>query len=221
MASHPLPPIAARPRSILCVDADAAGDRAHLLSSEWGASVAVIDATGDALVAAIEASEVGLVVIGDRPDVERLVSVARAPVLVVRTPADGAYRRMLVAVDHSPRGARALDLLPAFAGAHVDLIHAFHLPFRDFIAGDPGRRDAARPAAEATRPPDRLRGLPVDNRLGPPEKILVEAVEDDDYELAIVATHGAHDLGVSPLGRTAAALLAGLPCDVLMVPTAG
>lgn len=74
---------------------------------------------------------------------------------------------------------------------------------------------------EALRPPDRLRGLPVDNRLGPPEKILVEAVEEDDYELAIVATHGAHDLGVSPIGRTAAALLAGLPCDVLMVPTGG
>jgi nucleotide-binding universal stress UspA family protein len=220
MASHPIA-VAARPRSILCIGNAAARDRAGLLAGGWDASLAVIDGSGDALVATLEASDVGLLVVGDRPDVERLASVARAPLLVVRTPARLPYRRLIVAVDHSPRGARALDLLPAFAGAQVDLVHAFHLPFRDFIAGDPLGPEAARATPAAARPAEQLRGLRVDNRLGPPEKVLIEAVDEEDYELAIVATHGAHDLGVAPIGRTAAALLAGLPCDVLMVPTAG
>lgn len=223
MAGAPLPlrSIPARPQSILLVGNrfGAAGARAELLAREWMASGVAVAAAGEAR--AIETSGADLIVIGDGADAERIVCMANAPVLIVRSPPQLPYRRIVAAVDHSPRGARALDLLPAFATAQVALIHAYHLPFRDFMAGDTLPQDPARPDAEPVLPSERLCGMPVDNRLGTPERVLSEAVEQEDYDLAVVATHGAHDIGVSSIGRTAAALLAALPCDVLMVPTAG
>ncbi|MFC3711315.1 universal stress protein [Sphingoaurantiacus capsulatus] len=223
MVSPPLHPRwLARPRTLLLAapEHSPAAARAAQLAARWQAAVVPLpDDDPDAIAAEVARATADLIIAdGLSPEIERLACASPRPLLAVKTPPAGPHRKLLVAVDHSARGARSLDLLQAFPDAAIELVHAYHLPFRDVVGADP-----ALPAGlehTPTPPPLALRGFRVDNRLGTPEKLLVEAVTTGAHDLAIVATHGAHDLGVSLIGRTAAALLAGLPCDVLMVPTA-
>lgn len=61
---------------------------------------------------------------------ERLLGRCRAPVLVVRRPAKGPYRRAVVAVDFSPHSLAALGLAMRLAPrADIVLVHACALPF--------------------------------------------------------------------------------------------
>ncbi len=210
------------PRTLLLAAAagSAAAARAAQLAARWQAAVVPLaDTDPDAIAGEVSRATADLVIAdGHSPDIERLACASPHPLLAVKAPPAGPHRKLLVAVDHSDRGARSLDLLQAFPDAAVELIHACHLPFRDIFGADPSL-PAGTPAAPAA-PPLTSCGFRVDNRFGTPETLLVEAVQAGAHDLAIVATHGRHDIGASLIGRTAAALLTALPCDVLMVPTA-
>lgn len=64
--------------------------------------------------------------------VERLIRRAQRPLLMVRRPAPGPYRRVLVALDFSPWSLATLATVRAIAPqAHLVLHHSFSLPFGD------------------------------------------------------------------------------------------
>jgi nucleotide-binding universal stress UspA family protein len=61
---------------------------------------------------------------------ERLLGRCRRPVLVVRRPARGPYRRVVAATDFSPHSLAALAVAMRIApGADIVLVHAFGIPF--------------------------------------------------------------------------------------------
>ena len=61
---------------------------------------------------------------------ERLLGRCRRPVLVVRRPPRGPYRRVIAAMDFSPHSLNALAMAMRIApGADIILVHAFGIPF--------------------------------------------------------------------------------------------
>lgn len=61
---------------------------------------------------------------------ERLLGRCRSPVLVVRRPPRGPYRRVISAMDFSPHSLNALAMAMRIApGADIVLVHAFGIPF--------------------------------------------------------------------------------------------
>lgn len=66
---------------------------------------------------------------------ERLLRRAQRPLLVVRNPTHGPYRRVLVPIDFSRWTAATLQAVRRVApGAHCVLMHAWTLPFEDKLA---------------------------------------------------------------------------------------
>ena len=64
--------------------------------------------------------------------VERIISSARCPVLIVKRPARQSYGSVLVAVDLSPTSSRSIDEAMALApNAEYVLLHAFDAPFAE------------------------------------------------------------------------------------------
>lgn len=60
---------------------------------------------------------------------DRVVRASPAPVLVVRNPSAGPYRRVAVAVDFSPQSAAAAkDARKLAPAARMDLVHALYIP---------------------------------------------------------------------------------------------
>lgn len=64
----------------------------------------------------------------------QLLRKSRCPVLVVKNPCQGPYRRVLVAVDFSPSSAIALQLVRQLAPeAYLVLLHVFEVPFEGML----------------------------------------------------------------------------------------
>lgn len=158
--------------------------------------------------------------------VDRLVRASRAPVLVVKGRVRGDYAKLMFGCDYSEGSARALQALPAFPRAKAALVHAYHVPFEGFVSrteneAEVRERDVKECEAflDSLAPTIRDR-LAVVNRYGSACEVLTRAVQDDWFDLAVVGTHGKNGLGRVLIGSTAEALLACLPCDVLVVPVA-
>jgi nucleotide-binding universal stress UspA family protein len=155
-----------------------------------------------------------------------VVRHAPCPVLVVRRRANGAYRRIVVAVDLSQPSRQALEtalrLLPGEAMAEVQLtlVHArvASMPpaevaeqqarVDDMLAAALGRLAAEGRAVPATE---------VVVQPGSPEAVVAEAAARCQAELVVVGTMGLTGAANLLLGSTAEALVATLPCDVMAV----
>jgi nucleotide-binding universal stress UspA family protein len=93
------------------------------------------------LLAQADELDAGLIVLGARgggflrrlilgTTAERMLRKTARPVLIVRQPPAGDYRRVLVAVDFSPDSVTALRLAMAIAPhAELVLVHAYEVPF--------------------------------------------------------------------------------------------
>lgn len=83
---------------------------------------------------------------------ERLVRKSDRPLLVVKQPPHERYRRVLVAVDFSPLSLAALDMARAVA-PHADLVllHAYEVPYEDWMQTVEVREDALQHYQQAAR----------------------------------------------------------------------
>lgn len=83
---------------------------------------------------------------------ERLVRKSDRPLLIVKQPPHERYRRVLVAVDFSPMSLAALNLARA-AAPHADivLLHAYEVPYEDWMQSAEVQEDALQHYQQAAR----------------------------------------------------------------------
>jgi nucleotide-binding universal stress UspA family protein len=162
---------------------------------------------------------------------DRVLKHGDRPVLVVKTPSQGPYRKIVVGVDFSDCSARALDfamrLLP---GSELLVVHTFHVPYAG-VAKPAGLAGAVAKGArleeaeqlDAWLKPfsamaDKLaiRLIPVIER-GDAQVRLMEAVTRQAADLLVIGTHGRTGLRHAILGSVAEHIVAHAPTDVLVV----
>jgi nucleotide-binding universal stress UspA family protein len=163
---------------------------------------------------------------------EKTVRLAPSSVLVVRGARDGAeggYRRILVGSDFSPLADRALEraLAVAAPGAHIEVLHAWQVPYdlspdgssafalaelRDELAADIGRTGAA--LVETWRERD----VPLTFRSveAPARHALCERAAAMNADLIVVGCHGRRGLRRLMLGSVAETTVRHAPCSVLV-----
>jgi nucleotide-binding universal stress UspA family protein len=113
---------------------------AAAIRNRIGIPVETRDFAGDALGAIVRAArEASLLVVGTRrgnplrdfvlgTQAERLLRLARVPVLVVKRPATGGYRRVLVPVDLLPGAGRAIAAASLFSrDPRMEVLHAINV----------------------------------------------------------------------------------------------
>jgi len=162
----------------------------------------------------------------------RLVRHSDRPVLIVKQPPDGPYRRVVAAVDFSApslaAAARGIQIAPR---ADFNLIHAFEVEFESMLrlAGTEDdtihayRRDAREKAlAELDRFAARL-ALPRAQlwsaaTLGYPPKVILDCAEQRDAQLIVIGKHAAGIVERYLVGSVALQVLEMAKCDVLVVP---
>jgi CPA2 family monovalent cation:H+ antiporter-2 len=161
----------------------------------------------------------------------RLLRKSRCPVLVVKRPADEAYRRVLIPVDFSPASEIAIRTAQQVApDAHLVLFHVYDVPFEGkmLYAGvdDELIRRYRKEARE--RAGNRLRelagglGLSSLDYTGvvlhgnPAREILDEEIRHG-HDLIVMGKHGTHLTEELLLGSLTKHILAASRCDVLVV----
>lgn len=137
-----------------------------------------------------------------------------------------AIRRIVVGVDFSPAGDRALREAVAVAlhvGARLHLVHAIHLPtplapldelrVEEHVWALAGSELARRAEDAATG------GLAVSSevRSGLPADMLCEVARERRADLLVVGSHGRSPLAHLVLGSVAERTLRHAPCPVLVV----
>lgn len=233
------------PADTLLAEAETATSRlatevaaAHGIAAE---ARVVVDRVASAIVACADRIEAGLIVVGAHGSgplprfgigstAERVLRLARRPLLLVRQHAHAAYRRVLVPVDFSDWSLPTLALARALApGAHVLLLHAWSVPWEGKLelAGiDRQTIDRCRQAAafEAAGGLDRLAaaaGLvpggwsPVLAH-GEPVAAILEHEERGDADLVALGKHGRDVLRELLLGSTTRRVLGESSEDVLV-----
>lgn len=162
-----------------------------------------------------ERTDAGLVVLGAIGEararrfvlgatVERLLQKTRRPLLVVRQPVTGPYRRVLVPVDFSDWSLPSLQLARALAPeSRLVLLHAYEVPFEsqlNFAGLEEGvmqtYRTETRLQAEA-----QLKALAAEARLpagsydirlkhGPAVPMIEQALVQESCDLVVMGKHG-------------------------------
>lgn len=164
--------------------------------------------------------------------VDRLLRIGRQPVLVVRTPVEGAYRRVLVPVDFTAPSDAAVQVAARLAcDADVQVFHAINAHREALLRGtdlpehlihEARRRQEAGAIARMRRKAARLgldgtrvgfvvaHGHPVWSTLGHAQRL--------GADLIVAGKQGQSTLGEFLLGSVSRRILAGSGCDVLIVP---
>lgn len=161
----------------------------------------------------------------------RILAQAACPVLVARQPAEGDYRRTLVAVDLGPRSEAVLRAaLVVAALARVTVVHAYQAPFeaklryKGFPAADILRyaeteSRAAQRNLDALLADPELAALVIERRIvhGDPNPALPDAAREFDADLIVVGKHGGSRIGEAVMGSVSRFLAYYASCDVLVV----
>jgi len=157
----------------------------------------------------------------------RVVRMGDAPVLVVKGDVAKPYRRPLVATDLGTTSRHTIELgLRIVSGrATIRVVHAFHVPFENFMA-------TTRTARGEVRRPYRAKALAqLDALVAPFEDqarwttiasagdartiVLAEAVRNH-ADVVVIGTHGRAGLSRALIGSVAEDVIANAPCDVLV-----
>jgi nucleotide-binding universal stress UspA family protein len=169
---------------------------------------------------------------------ERVTRRGQLPVLVVRLPARGPYRRpaLAVDVDDALRSVLplALRVLPP-PRPRLTIIHAHATAYHGLVypslSGDHGLRRELRPkisqelskallgaiAAAKLRPED-VPPWKLDIRFGSPRLMIERAVEKAEVDLLVLGTAARAGVAHMLLGTVAGDVLREVGCDVLVVP---
>lgn len=165
--------------------------------------------------------------------VMRLLRKTLRPVLVVRQPTAGSYRRVLLPVDFSPWSPLALDVAQAVAPeAEIVLLHAFEAPFESKLrfagvdeatieryqitARDQAMQQFDALIAHADLDPARVR---CHARHGDAAAVILNEAQTMDCDLVVVGKHGQGVMEELFLGSVTKHVLAESDCDVLVMGT--
>lgn len=167
--------------------------------------------------------------------IERVMRTARRPVLMVNREPSGDYLRVAVAIDPSPASAEALACarsLGLFEDVYLTLFHAFTAPAKGAmiyanVEAEQVEEHIAREAGEvrlelaAFLEKVELGAKQFDVRVveGAPQPAIRKFVEKDRPDLLIIGTRGLTGARRTLFGSVADALLRGLECDVLAIPS--
>lgn len=168
---------------------------------------------------------------------ERVVRHANRPVLVVKGPVRGAYKRPVLALDVDEAARRVLRatmrLVPP-PRPRVDVVHVYDVPFGGLAYPslsseqtehrryyeDKARRELERILVEASKD---LAALELELsaprlRYGAARTLVPATVATLRADLVAMGTRGRTGLGYAFLGTVAGDVLREVPCDVLVVP---
>jgi nucleotide-binding universal stress UspA family protein len=164
---------------------------------------------------------------------ERLVRLARRPVVVVRGEPEHEYRQVLVAVDFSAASEAALRAALRLAPrASFHVLHCYDVPFEGKLrlagASDADiERCRDHQLAQAQQQLQSLLGRAGDGRpvgtllrRGDPRLELLQSAADLGADLVAVGKQGRSLVGDALLGSLTSWAVAECPCDVLVVPGA-
>lgn len=166
---------------------------------------------------------------------DRLLRTCRRPVLVVRSPAEGSYRRVLVPVDFTTHSEAAIQLAARLApGSGLQVFHAINA-HREAVLRDCEvpeqvvresrlrqeagavarmRRNAVRLGLDSTQ-----MGFAVGH--GHPVWSILSHARALGADLIVVGKQGRSTLGEFLLGSVSRRVLAESSCDILIVPQPG
>ena len=165
---------------------------------------------------------------------ERLIGSCAGPILVVRTAPQGAYRRVLAAVDLEPGSEAALDAALLLApDATARAVHVYEVPFEGMLQRAGVSRDelkqhrlrahraaTARIAAlsrAACGDPHRFVGI---TQQGPAAAGIVHAQQKTGADLLVLLKRARSPAEKLVLGSVTRHVLPDVRCDVLLVPEA-
>lgn len=166
-------------------------------------------------------------VVGTTP--ERVIRKGDIPVLIVKRPPRGPYRRVVAAIEASDAATRVLELavalLPA-EGARLTVVSCFTVPFETEISGGVRQvisrtrreqRELRRSACERILAAARGAGA-VSPALevvhGDPRTEVPRWIGRERADLLVLGTHARSGIAHALLGSTAEALIRTAPCDV-------
>jgi nucleotide-binding universal stress UspA family protein len=165
----------------------------------------------------------------------RLLRVAACPVLIVKNPADEAYRKVLAAVDFSPVSAAVVSHAISLAdGARVEALHVLgseveqRLRKAKFVRVDITDW-LTRLCADAEKQLDALLGLvekgaPVGRLVQPgfPPAVICQCIEEGHVDLVVLGRHG-YGGGLQDwlLGSVSKDVAYAAACDVLLIGPGG
>lgn len=137
---------------------------------------------------------------------ERLLQRSHRPLLVVRSPSDAPYRRLLVPVDFSDWSDATMRLLRRLLPkAHLLLLHAWQVPFEDklrFAGVDQGTFAHYRHTTRVSAT-QRLHQLAASHGLGPQDWSPL-LVEDEAAHAIVAQAQGCDLIAIGKHGRNAA-----------------
>jgi nucleotide-binding universal stress UspA family protein len=164
--------------------------------------------------------------------VDRMLRICRRPVLVVKTPAQAPYRRVLVPIDFTPTSDAALRVADRMRGKSD--LHVFHAlqSNREAVLRD---ADVAEPVIRESRPMEegalnahirrRVAGLGVNSTTtryalayGPAERTALLHAQGLGADLIVVGRQGRSTLAGFLMGSVSRRILSEARCDVLIVP---
>jgi nucleotide-binding universal stress UspA family protein len=157
---------------------------------------------------------------------ERIVRLSECPVLMVRQPADGPYRRLFCAFDGSLAAGRALSLALSVAnGAECLVMHANETRnLADWVTRQAGdalvKRHIDTVMSELRAALQRLAPLSAEPQVrlveGSVRCLIRDAMRDFAPDLVALGTHARSPAATALLGSLARDLLADTDCDVLI-----
>lgn len=160
----------------------------------------------------------------------RLLRMTTLPILVVKRPPHGAYRRVLAPLDFSPVAATSLNLAREVApAATITLLHAFESPF-DCALRHAGVGDAVIQQLRGNAKLDAQQQLqtfaatlsgPTETQLLPSKcdagQCIIDQEQTQDYDLIVMGRRGANMVEEFLLGSVTKRVIAESHCDVLVV----
>ena len=161
-----------------------------------------------------------------------LARLSRRPVLIVKRPPEGPYRRVVAAVDFSEPAREAVQWAARLAPqAEVHLVHAFEVEFESTlrftgVADDEVHAYRRQARERAVRAIERLIGQPGVPREriartvahGYPPRVILDCAAQTDAQLVAVGKHAAGRIERLLIGSVALQVLEQAECDVLVVP---
>jgi nucleotide-binding universal stress UspA family protein len=161
----------------------------------------------------------------------RLVRQCERPVLIVKQPAEHAYRRVVAAVDFSEPSFAAARFGTLIApNASFTFVHAFEVDFESTLRRGGSTEDTIhdyrRKAHEsAMAAMDRFAGrfasgVPQRRIMerGYPARVILDSAQRERAELVVIGKHAAGVVERAVVGSVALQVLEMAKCDVLVVP---
>ena len=155
----------------------------------------------------------------------RVVKLGDVPVLLVRSPAPQAYRRVLIAVDLTFASNKILKAARPYVDekCEVEVLHASSVPYEDYVVVSGDRAEEFREEALKSATKDLTTlvtkwGVKAETRVlgGDARLLIIEEAKARKTELIIVGTHGRKGVRKLILGSVAEWTMTHATCDVLV-----